>query len=72
MKEVEKLANDNLYLELRKVLRIANQAASKAKAENSKYGIPKIFYRKGILYYELDNGEITTQRPDILKKQNSL
>lgn len=68
MKEVEKLANDDLYLELRNILRIANQAASKAKAENLKYGIPKIFYRKGILYYELENGVITTQRPEILKR----
>ena len=71
MKEVVKLSNDDLYLELRKVIQIANQAASKAKAENLKYGIPKIFWRKGILYYELANGQITTRRPEILKKKTA-
>ena len=69
MKEVEKIANDDFYLELRQVLRIANQAASKARAENLKYGIPRIFSRKGILYYELPNGKITTQQPEVLKKK---
>ena len=71
MKEVEKISNDDLYLELRKILRIANQAASKAKAENLKYGIPKIFSRQGILYYELENGVITTERPEILRKKTA-
>lgn len=70
MKEVEKISNDDFYLELREVLRIANQAASRAKAENLRYGIPRIFSRKGILYYELSNGQITTQQPEILKKVN--
>lgn len=67
MKEVEKLDNDNLYLELRNILRIASQAANQAKLENKKYGIPKIFSRNGILYYELENGQITTKRPSILE-----
>jgi len=71
MKEVEKIANDSLYLELRQVLRIANQAASKARAENLKYGIPRIFSRKGTLYYELPNGKITTQQPEILKNKTA-
>jgi len=71
MKEVEKISNDNLYLELRKILRIANQAAIRAKAENLKYGIPRIFSRRGILYYELESGLITTQRPEILKKKTA-
>ena len=71
MKEVEKIANDNFYLELRQVLRIANQAASKARAENLKYGIPRIFSRKGTLYYEFPNGKITTQPPEILRKRTA-
>jgi len=71
MKEVEKLSNIDLYIELRNVLRIANQAASQAKLENKKFGIPKIFTRKRILYFELDNGVITTERPEILKKKTA-
>ena len=70
MKEVEKLENDELYLELRNILRIANQAAHQAKLDNKRYGIPKIFSRNKILYFELENGHITTQRPEILKKKS--
>ena len=36
MIEVEKLANDDLYIEMRNIVRIANQAASQAKLENKK------------------------------------
>ena len=41
MKEVAKLENNELYLELCNILRIANQAAHQAQLENKKYGIPK-------------------------------
>jgi len=71
MIEVEKLANDDLYIEMRNIVRIANQAASQAKLENKKYGIPKIFARNNIIYFELESGEITTERPEILKKKKA-
>ena len=71
MKEVEKLENNDLYLELRNILRIANQAANQAKLDNKRYGIPKIFSRNQILYFELENGHITTERPEVLKKNLS-
>lgn len=67
MKEVNKLQDNNLYLELRNILRIGSIATKAAKEENQRYGIPKIFYRNGMLYYELITGEITTQKPEILK-----
>ena len=69
MNEVEKLANNELYIELRNILRIASQAANQAKLDNKKYGIPKIFARNQNMYFEFDNGTITTQRPEILKKK---
>lgn len=69
MREVEKLDNDDLYIELRNILQIANRAASKAKLDNKKCGIPKIFTRNGILYFELEDGQITTRRPKILTKK---
>lgn len=71
MREVEKLQNSELYLEMRNILRIANQAAMKAKIENKKYGIPKIFSRNNILYFEFENGQITTQRPQILERKTA-
>lgn len=69
MKEVSKLSDDSIYLELRNIIRIGNIAVSKAKEENKKHGIPEIFSKNGILYYELANGEITKIRPEILKKK---
>jgi len=71
MKEVEKLANNDLYIELRNILRIASHAANQAKLDNKKYGIPKIFARNQIIYFEFDNGKITTERPEILKKKTA-
>ena len=69
--EVDTLPDPQLYVNLRNILRIANQAAYQAKLENKKFGIPRIFSRNGILYYELPNGEITTERPEILKKKTA-
>jgi len=71
MREVEKLADEYIYIEMRNIVRIANQAASQAKLENKKYGIPKIFARNNIIYFELESGEITTERPEILKKKKA-
>lgn len=71
MQEVDKLSNNDLYIELRNVLKIASKAARLAKLENIKHGIPKIFVRNGIVYYEFENGLITTQKPDVLKRRMS-
>ncbi|MEM8525937.1 MAG: hypothetical protein AAGG68_14965 [Bacteroidota bacterium] len=66
MKRVRKLTNDNLYMELQSILRIASQAAAKARLENRKYGIPRIFSKNQKLYFELENGKLTTERPEVL------
>jgi ABC-type phosphate transport system auxiliary subunit len=66
MKEVEKLADESIYLEMRDIIRIGNQAVAKAKLENKKLGIPEVFSKNGVLYYVLENGEITKERPAIL------
>ena len=68
MKEVESLPNKDIYIKLRNILRIARQAAQQAQLENEKLGIPKVFSRKGIIYYEYSNGEITTERPEMFRR----
>ena len=68
MKEVNKLKDDKLYVELANIIRIANKAVKKAKDENKKLGIPDTFWKNGKLYYALANGEITLIPPDIMKK----
>lgn len=69
MKEVDKLKDLSIYIELRDILRIGSKASKLAKLENKRYGIPKIFIRNDIIYYEFENGVITTKRPDILERE---
>lgn len=68
MKQVDKLKNSQLYLDLRDIIRIGNKAVAKAKAENKKFGIPEFFVKNGIVYYVLETGEITTEKPEIYDK----
>lgn len=67
MKEVEKLKDKSIYIEMRDIIRIGNKAIMNAKAENKRLGIPEVFSKNGILYYLLPNGEITKERPQILQ-----
>ena len=62
MKRVKKM-DDEMYIETREILRIANQAVAKAKAENKKQGIPDTFIKNGKLYYLSADGSITTIDP---------
>lgn len=68
MKQVDKLENTQLYLDLRDIIRIGNKAVAKAKTENKKFGIPEFFVKNGIIYYILETGEITTEKPEVYKK----
>ena len=67
MKEVKRLKDKNLYFESQHILKIANKAVQKAKAENKAMGIPEAFCKNGKVFYLLANGKITSQKPAILK-----
>lgn len=67
IRDVKKIDDDSLYLEIREFERIGNEAVMKAKEENKRFGIPEFFSKNGVIYYVLENGELTTERPDILK-----
>lgn len=67
MKVVKRIENEGLYKLMRDVIRIGNQAVMKAKEENKRYGIPDFFSKNGVIYYVLEDGTITTERPEILK-----
>ena len=64
---------DKLSLEThrqaRKLLWIANRAAKRAQEENRKKGIPNVYDINGHRYYELPNGELTTEDPYPLSKE---
>ncbi|MCF8245929.1 MAG: hypothetical protein K9J37_11695 [Saprospiraceae bacterium] len=64
---VNKIENEGLYKLMRDVVRIGNQAVMQAKEENKRFGIPEFFSKNGVIYYVMENGDLTTERPDILK-----
>ena len=52
-----------LFLQAAEFKRIGNLAVHKAQEENRQLGIPNVFSRNDVLYYELPNGEITKEDP---------
>ncbi len=61
--EVEKFDDLALYQFASEVIRFGNHAVKKACEENYRLGLPNIFTRNGNIYYELPNGNITTESP---------
>lgn len=72
MRRVKKLNNEQQYIKARDILRIANEAVSKAKQENKRLGIPEYFMKNGKLYFVLPSGKITTRVPAIMKRKKPL
>ncbi len=61
--QVDKLDNIEIYQEAFEIQRIGNEAVEEALKENKEKGIPIVFSKNGIIYYELPSGEITTESP---------
>ena len=57
------------YKQARKFQQIGNRAAKRAQEENRKKGIPNVYDINGHRYYELPNGELTTEDPYPLSKE---
>lgn len=60
---VEKFDDITLYQRAFEIQAIGNEAVEEVLKENKEKGIPIVFSKNGIIYYELPNGEITTQSP---------
>jgi hypothetical protein len=63
MMRVDKLDDLEIYQEAFEIQRIGNEGVRRVIKENKEKGIPIVFSRNGIIYYELPNGEITTKSP---------
>lgn len=61
----KKKQNNDLSAEL---TRLGNRGVRKAQKENLRLGIPNIYFKNGKIYYQLPNGEITTEKPKKLSK----
>jgi len=57
------MSKAEMALHTQEILRIANQAAAKARAENKALGIASPISINGKLYYELPDGTITDKKP---------
>lgn len=61
--EVKQLDNIEIYQRAVEIQQIANDAAEMVRKENKELGVPIVFSRDGIIYYEMPDGEITTKSP---------
>lgn len=51
------------------ILIIGNRAVKKAQKENLEKGIPNVYCTKeGVLYFQLPDGTITTEIPEVYKE----
>ena len=57
------MSKAEMALHTQEILRIANQAAAKARAENKALRIASPISINGKLYYELPDGTITDKKP---------
>jgi hypothetical protein len=60
---VKELKNLETYRRFSLYTNLFNKAIEKAKEEIRAKGLPIVFNHNGKIYYELPNGEITTQSP---------
>ena len=60
---VNKLDDIDIYQEAFEIQQIGNEAVERVIKENKEKGIPIVFSKDGVIYYELPNGEITTKSP---------
>jgi hypothetical protein len=50
------------------VLRIGNRAVHQAQQENRKMNLPNVYGKEDRLYWELPDGTITSQKPEMFRK----
>lgn len=60
---MNKLDTYDLLSEMMTIKNIGNEAVRKARQNNKERGIPNVFSRDGIIYYEMPNGNITKENP---------
>ncbi len=45
------------------ITKLGNRGVKKAQDENHRLGIANVYYKRGKIYYQLPNGDITTKKP---------
>lgn len=57
----------NIFEVTAEITKIGNRAVRKAQEENRKLGIPNVYAKRGQIYYQLPNDQITTEKPTKLQ-----
>jgi len=52
-----------IYRQAAEFQRIGNRAVRAAQEESRRLGVPNVYSKDGVLYFELPNGEITLENP---------
>ena len=63
MDKIDQLHDLRVYQFATRMKRIGNAAVRRAQEENHRLGLPNVFSRNGIIYYEMPDGRITTESP---------
>lgn len=55
------------------VQKIANEAVREAQQKSLEKGIPNVYSKNGVIYYQLPDGTITMENPykELLKRKNN-
>jgi hypothetical protein len=68
--QMVKMDDLSLYQDAFEIQEIGNEAVERVLRENKEKGIPIVVSKNGIIYYELPDGEITTESPFEKKSEN--
>ena len=49
------------------MLQIGNEAVRRAQKESLEKGIPNVYSKNGVIFYQLPDGHITTETPEMFK-----
>lgn len=55
--------NHNIFEFTARLTKIGNKAVRKVQEENRRLGIPKVYTKRGRIYYQLPDGTITVEKP---------
>ena len=53
----------NIFELTAEITKIGNRAVKKIQEKNRRLGIPNVYAKQGKIYYQLPDGEITSQKP---------
>ncbi len=57
------MTNEQSMASFEEIRKIGNRAVRKAQADNHAKGLPNVYSKNGVIYWQLPDGTITMQNP---------